>query len=241
MFTSMGERELRQNTERISKGRAGRPSDLIRLELEAGGASFVTLPDVNSRSTTLPTNPLEEKETETCASFVKAVTERSTFIKKIRSLASVITSVKVGSTTNVLCHGCYDIIGPAHIEHLLWARGLGDNLIVSISSDEVVAETKGAGRPIMPLGWRLLHMAAFEFVAFVIPWYERTADRLIEELRPKFYVKGSDTGTSEEFAREVSTARSVGCQIRYSPTQSNYHTTDIVKLLSSGVGATIKP
>jgi len=130
----------------------------------------------------------------------------------------------------VLCHGCYDIIGPAHIDHLMWARALGDCLVVSVSTDEM-CQAKGPGRPIIPLEGRVLHLAAFSCVDWVIPWPQRNAEELIKILRPRFYVKGVDTKhvNTEEFQREKIAARSTLCQVRYSPTQSCYHTSDIIK------------
>ena len=137
---------------------------------------------------------------------------------------------KLGRKKVVLCHGCYDIIGPAHIDHLMWARALGDCLVVSVSTDEV-CQVKGPERPIIPLEGRVFHLAALSCVDFVIPWPQKTAEELIKILKPRFYVKGVDTKhvATEDFQREKTAARGVLCHLRYSPTQSCYHTSDIIK------------
>jgi cytidyltransferase-like protein len=50
--------------------------------------------------------------------------------------------------TVVHCHGCFDIVHPGHIQHLQFARSLGDILVVSVSGDTHV--NKGVDRPLVP-------------------------------------------------------------------------------------------
>ena len=42
---------------------------------------------------------------------------------------------RLAGRTVVHCHGCFDIVHPGHIQHLQFAKSLGDVLIVSVSSD----------------------------------------------------------------------------------------------------------
>ena len=48
----------------------------------------------------------------------------------------------------IFTNGCFDILHPAHIEMLKYAKSLGDTLVVGIDSDERVKEKKGKLRPI---------------------------------------------------------------------------------------------
>ena len=46
----------------------------------------------------------------------------------------------------VHCHGTFDLLHPGHISHLEQAKGLGDILVVSLTSAPFV--NKGPGRPV---------------------------------------------------------------------------------------------
>src|SRR3954452_25032399 len=84
--------------------------------------------------------------------------------------------------TVVHCHGCFDIVHPGHIQHLQFAKSLGDILVVSVSSDTHV--NKGVDRPLMPDGLRAGVLGALECVdvVYVIP--RPSAAELLEALRP---------------------------------------------------------
>lgn len=49
----------------------------------------------------------------------------------------------------VLALGSFDIIHPGHIKYLEWAKQQGDILVVTLKSDEQIADHKGASRPIV--------------------------------------------------------------------------------------------
>ena len=91
-----------------------------------------------------------------------------------------------------LTNGCFDLIHPGHVTLLRSAGALGDLLVVGLNSDASVRKLKGAGRPLMPLEDRLTVLRAVRWVTAATPFDEATADRLIEELRPDYYVKGAD-------------------------------------------------
>ena len=92
----------------------------------------------------------------------------------------------------VLTNGCFDLIHPGHIALLRGAAAFGDRLVVGVNSDAGVRKLKGPDRPLMPLVDRLEVLRAVRWVAAVTPFDEETADRLIELLRPSYYVKGAD-------------------------------------------------
>ena len=88
------------------------------------------------------------------------------------------------------CHGCFDIVHPGHIQHLQFARSLGDLLIVSVSADTHV--NKGADRPLIPDDLRAASLAALECVDYVYINPEPTAVELLDALQPDVYVKGRE-------------------------------------------------
>ncbi len=63
---------------------------------------------------------------------------------------------------------------------------------MGVNSDESVRALKGSGRPINPLEDRMEVLAALSCVDLVIPFAERTPERLIERVRPDVFVKGGD-------------------------------------------------
>ena len=92
----------------------------------------------------------------------------------------------------VLTNGCFDLIHPGHVALLRGAAAVGDLLVVGLNSDAGVRELKGPHRPVMPLEDRLAVLRAVRWVTAVTPFGELTADRLIKQLRPDYYVKGAD-------------------------------------------------
>ena len=92
----------------------------------------------------------------------------------------------------VLTNGCFDLIHPGHVALLRGAAALGDVLVVGVNSDASVRNLKGPERPLMSLEDRLTVLLAVRWVHAVTPFDDETADRLIEHLRPAYYVKGAD-------------------------------------------------
>ena len=95
----------------------------------------------------------------------------------------------------VLTHGCFDVLHIGHIRLLKHARALGDELVVSLLSDEYVRAAKGPTRPIHRLNVRLEHIQALRFVDRVAvvdgPGHE-AVQKMIAEVCPDIYVKGRE-------------------------------------------------
>jgi len=106
------------------------------------------------------------------------------------SLLAVRAAAKASGKTVVHCHGCFDIVHPGHIQHLQFARTLGDILIVSVSSDSHV--NKGPDRPLIPDDLRAASLSALECVDLVYINPHPTAVELLDQLRPDVYVKGRE-------------------------------------------------
>jgi len=92
--------------------------------------------------------------------------------------------------TVALCHGVFDLLHPGHVRHIKVARKLAEVLVVSITADPFV--NKGPGRPIFNQDIRAETLAALQDVDYVVICENPTAIELLNAVKPKFYVKGSD-------------------------------------------------
>src|SRR3954447_26433495 len=99
-------------------------------------------------------------------------------------------AARAAGQTVVHCHGCFEVVHPGHIQHLQFARSLGDVLVVSVSADRHV--NKGVARPLIPDALRAASVAALECVDHVYVNPEATAAGLLDTMRPDVYVKGSE-------------------------------------------------
>ncbi len=89
-------------------------------------------------------------------------------------------------------NGCFDIIHTGHIAYLYECKKLGGQLIVGLNSDASVHRLKGPGRPVNSVDERILHLAAFFFVDYILVYEEDTPLKWIKEIKPDVLVKGGD-------------------------------------------------
>jgi rfaE bifunctional protein nucleotidyltransferase chain/domain len=92
----------------------------------------------------------------------------------------------------VLTNGCFDLLHVGHVRYLQEARQQGDLLIVGLNDDQSTRLVKGSGRPYMAQDDRAEILCSLECVDLVVMFGERTAERLVQSLRPDVYVKGGD-------------------------------------------------
>jgi rfaE bifunctional protein nucleotidyltransferase chain/domain len=92
----------------------------------------------------------------------------------------------------VLTNGCFDLLHVGHVRYLKEARQQGDLLIVGLNDDQSTRLVKGSGRPYMAQDDRAELLCSLECVDLVVMFSERTAERLVQSLRPDVYVKGGD-------------------------------------------------
>lgn len=90
----------------------------------------------------------------------------------------------------VLVHGCFDILHAGHLKHFQAAKKFGDKLIVSITTDRYV--NKGPNRPYFTTKLRAEMVKALGIVDEVVISDSATAVKVIDEIKPDFYVKGPD-------------------------------------------------
>lgn len=109
-----------------------------------------------------------------------------------RSLAAILAGLSAQGKIVVLTNGVYDLLHVGHVRCLEDARSRGDFLVVAVNSDASAEKLKGKGHPLVPEGERMEVLAGFGFVDYVTVFHEDTADKLIEQLRPAIYAKGTE-------------------------------------------------
>lgn len=105
-------------------------------------------------------------------------------------VSTLASKLQADGSTLALCHGVFDLLHPGHIQHFKVARKLAEVLIVSITADIFV--NKGPGRPIFNQELRAETLAALQDVDYVVICENPTAIELLSEIKPNYYVKGSD-------------------------------------------------
>jgi len=116
-----------------------------------------------------------------------ATTEK---IKSLEEAARALKSFREAGKKIALCHGVFDLLHIGHLRHLTAAREFGDVLIVTLTPDQFV--NKGPGRPAFTAPLRAEALAMLECVDLVAINEWPNAIKLIQLLKPDFYVKGSD-------------------------------------------------
>ena len=90
----------------------------------------------------------------------------------------------------VLCHGVFDLLHVGHIDYFKSSKKYGNILVVSVTNDKLV--NKGPGRPAFSINNRLKFLQAIDCIDYLYVSNEITAEKVIKNLKPNFYCKGSD-------------------------------------------------
>lgn len=129
----------------------------------------------------------------------------------------------------VFTNGCFDLLHVGHIRYLEEARRHGDLLIVGVNDDQSARYLKGPGRPYMAQEDRAEILASLRCVDLVVIFSERTAERLVEALRPDVYVKGGDYSIEE--LPEAKIVTEYGGEVLLAPFVPGCSTTDLVSAI----------
>jgi rfaE bifunctional protein nucleotidyltransferase chain/domain len=134
----------------------------------------------------------------------------------------------------VFTNGCFDLLHVGHVRYLKEARQQGDLLIVGLNDDESTRRIKGPGRPLMVQDDRVEILAALECVDYVVIFSERTAERLVETLRPDIYVKGGNYKIEE--LPEAKVVASYGGQVYLTSVTPGRSTTNLISAILAHYG-----
>ena len=91
----------------------------------------------------------------------------------------------------VLATGVWDLFHIGHLNLLRNAKGLGDRLIVGVSTDELVKNEKHK-TPVIPFKERIEIVRAIKYVDTVIPQVTLDKTELIQKLKVDILVAGDD-------------------------------------------------
>lgn len=128
----------------------------------------------------------------------------------------------------VLTNGVFDLLHVGHLRYLRSARRLGDVLVVGVNEDAAVRALK-PGRPLVPQDDRAELVAALAPVDYVVLFGDRTAERLLEALRPDVYAKGGDYTATTLPERDV--ASRVGATLEFIPIVPGRSTSGLLRRL----------
>jgi rfaE bifunctional protein nucleotidyltransferase chain/domain len=106
------------------------------------------------------------------------------------AMSAFLHQARVGGARIGLCHGCFDLVHPGHMEHFEECRQYCDILVVSITADAFI--NKGPGRPVFDQGRRAAFLAALRPIDAVFIAHEPTALSVIDLIQPDLYFKGVD-------------------------------------------------
>ena len=89
-----------------------------------------------------------------------------------------------------LCHGAFDVLHNGHLEHFKEAKKNIDILVVSVTGDKFIF--KGPNQPYNNEADRAKFLLYIENIDYVIIDQNLTAEKIINNLKPDFYIKGKD-------------------------------------------------
>ena len=121
----------------------------------------------------------------------------------------------------VYTSGTFDMFHSNHLKMIEYARGLGDTLIIGVSTDELVCSYKKA--PIIPFEERISIIKALKYPDIVIPQRSLDHTELVKKLNIDVFVVGDDWTGKYDYLREL------GVTVFYFPYGSGLSSTAIKK------------
>lgn len=103
--------------------------------------------------------------------------------------------------TVVYTSGTFDMFHTNHLKMINYARGLGNLLIVGVSTDELVCSYKAA--PIIPFNDRLQIIEALRIVDIAIPQHTLDHTEIVKKLHIDAFVVGDDWVGKYDYLEEL--------------------------------------
>lgn len=127
--------------------------------------------------------------------------------------------------------GTFDMLHVGHLALLEKCRELGDEVVVGVASDRVVASYK-TNRPVIPLNQRTEMLEALRCVDSVRPYYSLEYVSACKELDVDIFVVGEDWGSNTHNVNVESYLAETGkkiIQVLYNPRTSSTAIKNTVK------------
>jgi D-glycero-beta-D-manno-heptose 1-phosphate adenylyltransferase len=141
-------------------------------------------------------------------------------------LEKKISEIKKEGKTIVSLNGSFDLLHAGHLQIIYEASLQGDILIVALNTDESIKKYKSVKRPIIPLKYRLLMIAALEFVDYVTYFEETDPCNILSKIKPDVHVNGREYG---ENCIEAATVKKYGGKIHIVDLIPSLSTTNIIE------------
>ncbi len=119
----------------------------------------------------------------------------------------------------VYTSGTFDMFHSNHLKMIEYARGLGDTLIVGVSTDELVCSYKRP--PIIPFEERQAIVKALKYPDIVIPQRSLDHTELVKKLNIDVFVVGDDWTGKYDYLKDL------GVSVFYFPYGDGVSTTKI--------------
>lgn len=111
--------------------------------------------------------------------------------------------------TIVYTSGTFDMFHSNHLKMIKYARGLGDILIVGVSTDDLVISYKKP--PIIPFEERLAIVEALKYPDIVIPQHSLEHTEIVKKLNINAFVVGDDWLGKYDYLKDL------GVEVFYFP------------------------
>jgi len=150
--------------------------------------------------------------------------------KKIlsREIASQVLEKERGKGKKIVfTNGVFDILHRGHVELLLFAKSLGDILVIGLNTDDSARRLKGGDRPYNSFGDRAFVLAALSLVDYIVGFSEDTPLELIQEISPDVLVKGGDYKIEEIVGADYVASR--GGKVVVAPYREGYSTSSLIE------------
>jgi glycerol-3-phosphate cytidylyltransferase len=101
----------------------------------------------------------------------------------------------------VYTSGTFDLFHSNHLKMIKYARGLGNVLIVGVSTDELVSSYKKP--PIIPFEERIQIIEALKYPDIVIPQHSLDHSEIVKKLHIDIFVVGDDWTGKYDFLQDL--------------------------------------
>ena len=101
----------------------------------------------------------------------------------------------------VYTSGTFDMFHSNHLKMIEYAHGLGDTLIVGVSTDELVCSYKRP--PVIPFEERIAILKALKYPDVVIPQRSLDHTELVKKLNIDVFVVGDDWTGKYDYLKEL--------------------------------------
>ncbi|MBT4165903.1 adenylyltransferase/cytidyltransferase family protein [archaeon] len=151
-------------------------------------------------------------------------------LKELNELKWIVLRARSIGKKVVMTNGCYDVIHRGHIDILRKMSEFGDVFIVALNSDSSVKKFKGEGRPINNEEDRAFVVSGIKGVDYVVIFEEDNPLKLLDELKPDFFVKGG-AGIGERIRAEKEFVESYGGKMICLDLVEGYSSSDVIERL----------